>query len=372
MRWVVTGCRGQLCLALVAQLEAAGETILSASDLPEVDVSDPAAVDRLFAGLPSDPDVAVNAAAFTHVDRCETEPQAAMDGRRIAWPRGRVLGGSSSINGMVYARGHRADYDHWRSLGLDGWGFDEVLPYFRKAESSERGTSTHRGGAGPLRVSKPPGRNPLNRAFVDAAREAAHALVRRLGRRREPAEMMVVAFASTAQVISGFESNRAILRDAIESVEPTDEEADLEAALALAGAFASPDESADQPPPQIVLISDGGVGPPPGGAGQGFTLRAGGLRFVGIGPPPQAVDNVGIVAFSTRRDYQDPQRVLAFARLLNAASRPVDTSVTLRVDGEAVQVRQLGIPAATEAAAGEAPVTFDVQIAGAAVLPSGT
>jgi hypothetical protein len=180
--------------------------------------------------------------------------------------------------------------------------------------------------------------------------------------------MMVVAFASNAQVISGFESNRAILRDAIEAVAPTDEEADLEAALALAGAFASRDESADQPPPQVVLISDGGVGPPPGGGGQGFTLRAGDLRFVGIGPPPQTVDNVGIAAFSARRDYQDPQRVLAFARLVNAGTRPIDTTVTLRVDGEAAEVKPVGLPAATETGPGEAPVTFEARIPGAAVL----
>jgi hypothetical protein len=203
---------------------------------------------------------------------------------------------------------------------------------------------------------------------LDAAREAGTTIVRRLGRRREPAEMMVVAFASTAQVISGFESNRSILRTAIESIAPTDEEADLEAALALAGAFASRDESADQPPPQVVLISDGGVGPTPGGAGQGFTLRAGGLRFIGIGPPPQTVDNVGIAAFSARRDYQDPQRVLAFTRFVNAGARPVETTATLRVDGEAVDVRQVGIPPATDSAPGEAPVTFDIRIAGAAVL----
>jgi hypothetical protein len=207
---------------------------------------------------------------------------------------------------------------------------------------------------------------PITR--LDAAREAATAIVRRLGRRREPAEMMVVAFASAAQVVSGFESNRGILRDAIESVAPTDEEANLEAALALAGAFASRDESADQPPPQVVLISDGGVAPPPGGEGQGFTLRAGGLRFIGIGPPPQAVDNVGIAAFSARRDYQDPQRVLAFTRFVNAGLRPVETTATLRVDGEAVEVRPVGIPAATDTAPGEAAVTFDLRIAEAAVL----
>ena len=102
----------------------------------------------------------------------ETEPQAAMKGRRIAWPRGRLLGGSSSLNGMIYTRGHRWDYDHWRGLGLDGWGYADVLPYFRKAETSDRGASAYRGGCGPLRVSTPPGDNPLVRAFAAAATEA--------------------------------------------------------------------------------------------------------------------------------------------------------------------------------------------------------
>lgn len=107
----------------------------------------------------------------------KTEPEPGLDNRRIAWPRGRVLGGSSSINGMIYTRGHRADYDGWRDLGLEGWGHDDVLPYFRKSETSARGPSAFRGGDGPLKVSVPPGGNPLVRAFFDAATEAGLAHV---------------------------------------------------------------------------------------------------------------------------------------------------------------------------------------------------
>jgi choline dehydrogenase-like flavoprotein len=94
--------------------------------------------------------------------------------RRIFLPRGRVLGGSSSINAMVYARGNRADYDEWRSLGCEGWGWDDVLPYFVRAEDNERGASDLHGLGGPLRVSDSRSRNAIQQAFLDAA--IAHGL----------------------------------------------------------------------------------------------------------------------------------------------------------------------------------------------------
>src|ERR1039458_2782950 len=79
-----------------------------------------------------------------------SEPEAASGNRRIAQPRGKVLGGSSSINGLVYIRGQREDYDHWRSLGNTGWGFDDVLPYFRKSEDQQHGADDYHGVGGPL------------------------------------------------------------------------------------------------------------------------------------------------------------------------------------------------------------------------------
>ena len=98
-----------------------------------------------------------------------TEPEAHLDGRRIYHPRGRLLGGSSSINAMVYIRGNRADYDEWRDLGNPGWGYEDVLPYFKKAEDNERGASEYHGAGGPLTVSEGRSQNPLARAFVEAA-----------------------------------------------------------------------------------------------------------------------------------------------------------------------------------------------------------
>jgi len=100
-----------------------------------------------------------------------TEPQPGLNGRSDFWPRGRPLGGSSSINTMIYIRGHCSDYDHWRELGNVGWGFDDVLPYFKRAENQERGASEFQGAGGPLRVSDLRPRNPLSGAFVEAASE---------------------------------------------------------------------------------------------------------------------------------------------------------------------------------------------------------
>jgi choline dehydrogenase len=103
-----------------------------------------------------------------------TEPQPACAGRNIVAPRGRVIGGSSSINGMIYIRGQREDFDQWRALGNPGWGMDDVLPYFRKAEDNERGADAWHGAGGPLGVSDLRDRHPLAAAFVDAAVQRGH------------------------------------------------------------------------------------------------------------------------------------------------------------------------------------------------------
>ena len=100
-----------------------------------------------------------------------TQPEPELEGRRVPWPRGRTLGGSSAINGLLYVRGQQADYDHWRQLGCTGWSFEDVLPYFRRAEDQERGASALHGAGGPLAVSDIRDRNPLALAFVEAAAE---------------------------------------------------------------------------------------------------------------------------------------------------------------------------------------------------------
>ncbi|WP_426165794.1 GMC family oxidoreductase [Sandarakinorhabdus sp. DWP1-3-1] len=104
-----------------------------------------------------------------------TVPQTEMNNRPLYWPRGRVLGGSSSINGMVYIRGHSSDYDRWAQLGLTGWGWQDVLPYFRKAEDSERGSDEFHGVGGPLHTSRKGALpNPLNATFLEAASQAGY------------------------------------------------------------------------------------------------------------------------------------------------------------------------------------------------------
>ncbi|KPK31666.1 MAG: choline dehydrogenase [Betaproteobacteria bacterium SG8_40] len=99
----------------------------------------------------------------------QSEPEPELNGRRVFTPRGKVLGGSSSINGLVYIRGQAEDFDEWARLGNTGWGFKDVLPYFRKSEAFQHGASEYHGGDGPLNVSELPDRHVLCEAFIEAA-----------------------------------------------------------------------------------------------------------------------------------------------------------------------------------------------------------
>ncbi|MBR0830421.1 choline dehydrogenase [Bradyrhizobium manausense] len=101
----------------------------------------------------------------------QTEPEPELGGRQVFQPRGKTLGGSSSINGLLYVRGQHEDYDRWRQLGNVGWGYDDVLPYFKKAENQARGASEYHGAGGPLPVSDMILTDPLSKAFIDAAVE---------------------------------------------------------------------------------------------------------------------------------------------------------------------------------------------------------
>ncbi|WP_158967383.1 choline dehydrogenase [Chachezhania sediminis] len=108
----------------------------------------------------------------------EAEPEPALNGRALHCPRGKVIGGSSSINGMVYVRGHAEDYDHWASVGAAGWSFADVLPYFLRMEDwhdgGHGGDPAWRGQGGPLHVTRGKRENPLTRAFVEAGRQAGY------------------------------------------------------------------------------------------------------------------------------------------------------------------------------------------------------
>src|SRR6187551_3889291 len=102
------------------------------------------------------------------------EPEPGLGGRRLYLPRGRVIGGSGSINAMIYLRGHRADFDGWAADGCTGWSYDEVLPYFKRGEDNERGEDAFHGVGGPLSVSDSRSNHPLVDAMIEATRQAGH------------------------------------------------------------------------------------------------------------------------------------------------------------------------------------------------------
>ena len=102
------------------------------------------------------------------------DPEPGMDDRRLYLPRGRMLGGCSSINAMIYVRGNRLDYDGWAAAGCDGWGYDDVLPYFKRSEDNERGEDQFHGAGGPLTVAESRSMHPLVDAMIEAGRQAGH------------------------------------------------------------------------------------------------------------------------------------------------------------------------------------------------------
>ena len=102
----------------------------------------------------------------------ETAPQENLNGRKLFWPRGKMLGGCSSINAMIYQRGHRSDYQKWAELGNEEWGYNDVLPYFKKMENQERGADAYHGTGGPLNVADLREPNILSKAFVAASQQA--------------------------------------------------------------------------------------------------------------------------------------------------------------------------------------------------------
>ena len=208
----------------------------------------------------------------------ETEPEERLDGFRFTMPRGRVLGGSSSINGQVYSRGHPRDYDEWRQLGCEGWSWDAVLPFFRRAESWEEGGDPYRGGGGPLQTTRGRFEHPLYDAFLRAGESlgyehtadyngaqpegfarvqyththrtlrrcsSAHAYLRP-ARRRPNLRVLTRAYATRVLL----EGDRAVGVECLSGGERRQVRAEREV-LVCAGAYQSP---------QLLLLS--GIGPP--------------------------------------------------------------------------------------------------------------
>ena len=147
----------------------------------------------IFIQMPAALSIPMNSKTYNWGYRSEPEPH--LGGRRLACPRGKVLGGSSSINGMVYVRGHPLDFERWEEEGAKGWGYQRVLPYFRRAESFRGPADAYRGDSGPVATSHGRKGNPLYEAFIEAGRQAGYAVSADLnGERQEgfgPLDMTV-------------------------------------------------------------------------------------------------------------------------------------------------------------------------------------
>ncbi|HRP63001.1 MAG TPA: VWA domain-containing protein [Phycisphaerales bacterium] len=206
-----------------------------------------------------------------------------------------------------------------------------------------------------------------NRTRLDAAKDAARGLVDRMGRGAGATQVMVIAYGRHATMVSPFTFDRSSIIRAIESIEPSDEEAHLDAALHLAAGFAGDTEDAGAQSGDVVLISDGVVAPPRDPIG--YRLRFGRFRMIYVGPQTDVpVNNLGIVSLSARRDYDDPARVQVFTRLLNAGESAISTVLTLRLNDRVEEIRQVLVPPATANAPGETTASFPLLLEGGGVL----
>ena len=240
-----------------------------------------------------------------------TEPQEHLHGRSLYWPRGKVLGGSSSINAMIYIRGNAEDYNAWEARGNPGWSFEEVLPYFLKSEDQARGKSELHGMGGPLRVEDLRTVNPLSRAFVEAAIAAGlpanpdfngarqdgvgiYQVTQKRGARQSAADaflrpaqtranLTVVPFAHATQIV--LEGNRATGVEYVSNGQEYTVHADREVIL-CGGAVNSP---------QLLMLS--GIGPAEELARHGIEVA---LDLPGVGENLQ--DHLFLpVAFESKR-----------------------------------------------------------------------
>jgi len=248
--------------------------------------------------------------------RFETEPQKHCDNRRMYWPRGKTLGGSSSINAMLYIRGHAYDYDVWRQLGNDGWSYREVLPYFMKAENNERGASEFHGTGGPLNVAEQVSPAAISKAFVAAAIQAGQksaadfngatqegfgmyqvtqkdakrcsAAVGYLRPAMERPNLTVITEAYTQKIL--IENGRAVGVRYIKDGQVQDARAEREVILS-GGAVNSP---------QVLLLS--GIGPADELRKLGIDVA---LDLPGVGHNLQDHIDAGIIQFCTKRVTYD-------------------------------------------------------------------
>ncbi len=195
---------------------------------------------------------------------------------------------------------------------------------------------------------------------LDEAKERALELIDRLDKTiagsSGKVEITVVSFAASPTVRTGFTSARNVLIHGVKSIEPTDQPADLPAALKLSQALVMQGQSDDNRSTRLVLIGDGAYRKSAASVGTGGAE----FRFIRVGPAPQALrDNLGIVAMSARRDLDDPSLVRIFARVINAGADQISTPITLRIDDESIESRRVVVPGRDTKGAGEAVVTME-------------
>lgn len=208
------------------------------------------------------------------------------------------------------------------------------------------------------RLSGSSGGKPA-RTRLDAARDAARRIIDGLDERGPDGRIMIIEFAASPRVACNFQDDRALLRDAIDAIEPTDEAADFDAALQLAAAFAGSTEETDVRPPEVTLISDGAIDSASGPSGH--SLAAGAFTFVQVAKPvsdsggqaASSIDNVGIVSFTARRSEDDPSKAIVLARLVNAGPHAVELFVKLEIDGGAEPPLRKTVPSADAKGPGE-------------------
>ncbi len=260
--------------------------------------------------------------------RYETVPQTHCNDRRMYWPRGKTLGGSSSINAMLYVRGHASDYDHWRQLGNEGWSYEDVLPFFKKAENNERGGDDFHGAGGPLNVADQASPAKLNEAFLAACAQAGHKRVTDFNGAEQEG---VGYYQVTQRNRERWSTASAYLRPAVirgnkQVVVETDavvERIICDGTRAMGVRYRKNGQDEVARCTKDIILCGGAVNSPQllllSGIGPADQLRALGIGVVadvpGVGSNLQDHLDAGVVQFCTTRDtYESSSAILALAQ----------------------------------------------------------
>lgn len=241
----------------------------------------------------------------------QSEPEPYLGGRSISQPRGKTLGGSSVINGMMYVRGHARDYDRWAQKGCRGWSYADVLPYFRRSECFDRGSDDYHGGDGPLHVTSAGVTNPLSRAFIEAGRQAGYAVTGDVnGRQQEgfgPADRTTHRGRRWSTARAYVDPNRGRPNLTIMTSALT-EKVVIEGRKAVGIVVRTPNGSATIHATREVIISGGAINSPQilwlSGIGPAGALKALGIKIVadlpGVGANLHDHTNLAIKQACTR------------------------------------------------------------------------